>query len=277
MIETVITPREGCKLVIRSSKGNGQEEFYVDSIEVVSFGNSIFYRSSERPKSFLLPVSDYEVLELKETRMALKSTGVERSIKIGSSPSPRPEKLSAPIEAQEPSLPAQEKAPSQGGMDQHSQGGGGRKRDKRRSRRRGRGMDGKDEMMERGPQAKAPSHEESSPTPEAGPQTMISRLFPPPPTLIKEKLNRYKDTAVLEANLISEGEKLSSPAPDVMEFGKDQGFFRGEDSKEESLPEDLEPHRRGPRDEPVYDPESYEEEHPTTKIDEEIPEQDKDE
>ncbi|MBX9744672.1 MAG: hypothetical protein K2X08_05615, partial [Chlamydiales bacterium] len=73
IIETVITPRDGCKLVIRSSKGNGQEDYFVDAVEVVSFGHSFFFRSLERPKSFLVPMSDYEVLELKETRMVLKN------------------------------------------------------------------------------------------------------------------------------------------------------------------------------------------------------------
>ena len=83
IIETVITPREGCKLVVRSSKGMGQEEYFVEAIEVVSFGQSIFYRSLERPKSFLVPVGDYEVVEVKETRMVLKNVSIDKSIKIG--------------------------------------------------------------------------------------------------------------------------------------------------------------------------------------------------
>ncbi len=74
---------EGCKLLVRNSKGGGQEEYYVDSIEVVSFGRSFFFRSQERPKSFLVPVSDYEILEQKEARISLKNAAPERSIKIG--------------------------------------------------------------------------------------------------------------------------------------------------------------------------------------------------
>ena len=42
IIETVITPKEGCKIVVRSSKSNGQEEHFVDAVEVVSFGHSFF-------------------------------------------------------------------------------------------------------------------------------------------------------------------------------------------------------------------------------------------
>ena len=84
VIEAVITPKEGCKLVVRSSKTVGQEEYFVDSLEIVSFGKSIFFRSTERPKIFLVPVSDYEVVEVRETRMVLKTTGTEKgAIKIG--------------------------------------------------------------------------------------------------------------------------------------------------------------------------------------------------
>ena len=83
IIETVISPKEGCKLVVRNSKGGGQEEYFVEALEVVNFGNSIFFRSTERPKSFLVPATDYEVIELKETKMVLKSTSIEQSIKIG--------------------------------------------------------------------------------------------------------------------------------------------------------------------------------------------------
>lgn len=43
IIETVITPKEGCKLVVRSSKTVGQEEYFVDAVEVVTFGNAIFF------------------------------------------------------------------------------------------------------------------------------------------------------------------------------------------------------------------------------------------
>ena len=72
IIETVITPKDGYKLTIRNSKGGSQEEYSVDAIEIVSFGQSMFFRSQERPKTFLLPVTDYEVVEVKETRVVLK-------------------------------------------------------------------------------------------------------------------------------------------------------------------------------------------------------------
>ena len=72
IIETVLTPREGFKLVVRNSKGIDQEEYLVDSLEIVSFGPALFFRSLERPKGFLLPVTDYEVLESRDTKVNLK-------------------------------------------------------------------------------------------------------------------------------------------------------------------------------------------------------------
>ena len=78
IIETIITPKDGYKLIVRNSKGGTSEEYSVDAIEVVSFGRSFFYRSMERPKSFLLPVSDYEVIESKETRVVLKKCSIRK-------------------------------------------------------------------------------------------------------------------------------------------------------------------------------------------------------
>ena len=153
----MITPREGCKLVVRSSKANGQEDYFVDAVEVVSFGHSFFFRSSEKPKSFLVPCSDYEILELRETRMVLKHVPTERSVKIGggrdSAPprqpresqadkseskqetkyEPRQEREAVPAESDEeaPVLAEGATAPTEPKSDRN-------KRDRRRRGRRGR-------------------------------------------------------------------------------------------------------------------------------------------
>lgn len=94
IIETVITPKEGFKLLVRSSTQDKGDEYQVDAIEVVSFGKSMFYRSLEKPKAFLLPVSDYEVIEVKETRVVLKKASLEKPIKIagGKKEEPKEEK-----------------------------------------------------------------------------------------------------------------------------------------------------------------------------------------
>ena len=83
LIETVIVPREGCRLILRSSRNESQEEFTVDAVEIVSFGPALFYRSLEKPRPFLVPIGDYEVVEVKESRVVLKNAPFERTIKIG--------------------------------------------------------------------------------------------------------------------------------------------------------------------------------------------------
>jgi len=158
VIETVITPKEGCKLVVRNSKGTGGEDYFVDAVEVVSFGNFLFFRSLERPKSFLLPVSDYEILELKETRMVLKTTATDKSIKISSA-----KKEMNSSEEQEKNI----------------------EKKKRRYRRR---------KMTSEQKKKAERQEiskEHSLT-EEGKTSTFTRLFPPPSTLIKENLGKAK-------------------------------------------------------------------------------------
>ena len=81
IIETIITPREGFKLVVRNSKGIGQEEYFVEAVEIVSSRPASFC-SLERPKCFMVPVSDYELLEAREARIVLKNVGMDSTIKI---------------------------------------------------------------------------------------------------------------------------------------------------------------------------------------------------
>lgn len=193
IIETVITPREGCKLVVRSSKGASQEDYFVDAVEVVSFGHSFFFRSQERPKSFLVPVSDYEILELKETRMVLKNVASDRSIKIGGGREAAPRVREEPSQELTESRPAPAQEP--------------RKREKRRRGRRGRDrvpdrLDSRDDQEVSNEEGSHPPedlhlHEqqprsEAEYQPEEKAPSFISKLFPPPPTLIKESLSRYK-------------------------------------------------------------------------------------
>ncbi|MBI5272462.1 MAG: hypothetical protein HY861_00585 [Chlamydiia bacterium] len=189
IIETVITPREGCKLLVRNSKGSSQDDYYVEAVEVVSFGRSFFFRSSERPKSFLVPVSDYEVLELKETKMALKNVAPERSIKIGGGrEAPRPSR-EAVEEADFSSEPQQAERPP---MERD------RRREKRRRGRRGGGNSSRSEQQQQSPAENIPvfgTDEAPGTSPTGEPvkaPSFISKLFPPPPTLIKETLSRYK-------------------------------------------------------------------------------------
>lgn len=88
IIETIISPKEGYKLAVRNSHNIDQEEYLVHAVEVVSYGSAFFFRSQEKPKAFLLPISDYEVVEVKEARMVLRNVSVEKPIKIGENKEP---------------------------------------------------------------------------------------------------------------------------------------------------------------------------------------------
>lgn len=179
IIETVITPKEGYKLVVRSSRGVGQEEYIVDAIEVVSFGHSFFYRSLERPKSFLVPVSDYEVVEAKETRVVLKNATFERSIKIGGG-----REASVKASKEKPAV-AEEQEPA--AVEQKLE----KKRERRRHRRR-RGSDEEKVAEESSePSEESPAVASEEPAEQAAPPVM-RRLIPPPTQLIAEKISKER-------------------------------------------------------------------------------------
>lgn len=223
IIETVITPKEGHKLVIRSSKAVGQEEFFVDALEVVSFGQNLFFRSLEKPKAFLVPTNDYEVLEVREARMVLKHVGLERAIKIGGGKEaghknvreverdipPPPPPVAVPAEA---AIAAPADAPI---AEEKGEGRFERKRERRRQyrRRRGReeGAPREGEVWTEGneegdmpieeeavkiPLAAAPHEQEvSHRRSEAitASSSILTSLLPPPSTLISETLARYRE------------------------------------------------------------------------------------
>lgn len=244
IIETIITPKEGFKLLVRNSKGGGQEEHLVDAIEVVSFGHSFFFRSLERPKSFLVPVSDYELLEVKEARVQLKGIGSERTaIKIGGG-------REAPVRApREPATetPAAEKGDAveaEGGEERDQRTGGdqrGGRRDRgRRRRRRGGGGDER-RWSERSPADKQETPSEQTHEAEEGggardetqvSSPMFTTLIPPPPTLISETISRYKekDSQLFERDLpsptVDEEKKEKKKKNDEPETGEGSSFSR---------------------------------------------------
>lgn len=205
ILETIISPREGHKLLVRSSKsGGGAEEYYVDALEVVSFGRAFFFRSLERPKAFLVPASDYEVLEVKETRVALKTGSHERNIKIGGGreASMKTPHREAPQEREEEQV-AEEEAPAQEpALDSAISS----RMEKRRDRRRRRHRRGEERWGERAPaEGQQPQEEVKAEGGGAEDETkvsssMFSSLIPPPPTLISETLHRYKDKEFAEGH-----------------------------------------------------------------------------
>jgi hypothetical protein len=217
IVETIISPKEGYKLIVRNSKGGGQEEYAVDALEVVSFGHSFFFRSTERPKSFLVPVGDYEVIEAKETRVALKNVTPERGIKIAggrdaplrSQPQPIIEKPEELIADEEEQVVSSERPQGEPSGDR-----GDKKRDRSRRHRRRRG--GADERQDwNGNRPKPQQFSESGQPNEASSseegggakdETQVSSsvftsLIPPPTTLISDTIGRYKDLGISEGNL----------------------------------------------------------------------------
>lgn len=234
IIETVITPREGSKLLVRSSKAVEREEYLVEAVEVISFGHSFFFRSLDRAKPFLVPIADYELLEEKEVRVALKSAVPDRSIKIGGGRSSAPRDVVA--EDVEPVVASAEEAMVASSTQQPPQLVGNRRRDKRRSRRRRGGGAGPEVARPAGsPGGVYPNvHSEllaqqeffesmegdevdgEAPS-EVVPPPVMSKLLPPPPTLIKETLGRYKS-----ADEFSEPESSSLHHSSFSEDGKDE-------------------------------------------------------
>lgn len=207
IIETVVTPKEGCKLVVRSSKSGGQEEYFVDSVEVVSFGSSVFFRSQERPKAFIVPASDYEILEVREARMVLKNVGLDRSIKIGGGrENQQKQPKEAPPEKITQTLVEEEETQTAASAEPQSQvKNEGRKKDRRRQYRKRRGReDGtltenevENEVSQNETTSTGEPRQQSQDAP-SGNGNVVGVILPPPPMLISETISRYKDNALFK-------------------------------------------------------------------------------
>lgn len=264
IIETVITPREGCKLVVRSSKNASQEEYFVDAIQVVSFGHSFFFRSLERPKAFLVPASDYEVLEVREARMVLKNVGIDRTIKIGGGRDAqmRGSGQREPLEKEESSQPQEEfvstdeaQTDSSGDTKSTAEPRLEKKRDRRRQYRRRRGRE------EGNVEGAAPEDIASAENKEAIPNielpeprkfvgeenlaqpittaSILTSLLPPPPTLISETIARYKNNALFRGAFYSKEETKTAGeegiAPVIPLEQPEYGSFEVSEEEEERI------------------------------------------
>ena len=205
IIETIISSKEGHKLLVRNSKGENFEEHYVDALEVVSFGRAFFFRSLERPKAFLVPVSDYEILEVKEARVALKNASHEKSIKIGGGreapmrPTQREPKESLPEVVETAASSSSEETALETAVESRMD----RKRDRRRHRRRRGGGYEEREKVEQPEQKQEEPHQVTEEEAAKGP-SLFSTLIPPPPTLISETLSRYREKEAVEIKVESE-------------------------------------------------------------------------
>lgn len=75
IVETIITPKEGYKLQVKSS----QREYLVDALELILYGAMPFYRSCEVSQPFVIPAADFEVTQVREARLPLKHATYERA------------------------------------------------------------------------------------------------------------------------------------------------------------------------------------------------------
>jgi hypothetical protein len=248
IIETVITPKEGCKLVVRSSKSTGQEEYFVDAVEVVSFGHSFFFRSLERPKTFFVPANDYEILEVRETRMVLKNVGIDRAIKIGGGReahmrAPRSE----PVMEGETAAEATEPVEAAHKEEKAQEPKVDKKRERRKNYRKRRGREGEEKGEQEG-KAESPEGKPAVEGGEASPLTqqvattsILTSLLPPPPTLISDTIARYykgnalyKDAFYTKSEPKPESVAPEPPAPDLELKQPEYGSFEmSEDELEE--------------------------------------------
>jgi hypothetical protein len=265
IIETVVTPKEGHKLVIRNSKAAGQEEFFVDAVEIVSFNQALFFRSVEKPKAFLVPTNDYEVLEVREARMVLKHVGLERAIKIGGGKEHPPARNRENIERENPVLPPPVATPAEAAIaapvdapvtDDKNEGRFERKRERRRHYRRRRGRDeaARDENWTEGEGeeevtaveeelmevvAKPAVEEESSARDTLTTSySILSSLLPPPPNLISETIARYRENDMFkDAFFLKEPPVGSTPEEANTAIEKEKACIATE--KKEASTEDM--------------------------------------
>ncbi len=228
IVETVITPKDGCRIVVRNSKVPGQEEYIVEALEVVSFGTNCFFRNLERPRAFMVPASDYEVLEVREGRVPLKAASLEGPMRAPvHRETPKSHKETekkevvppqAPLKEPSASVPEgedvvaeEERAEAIAPSSSVIEGRHDRRRDRRRGQRRRRGSreeSSGDEIREgkaKGdlPQVVIPPVlEPTSPLAESSSASEIAKeatvppvlttVLPPPTTLIRDDLERLR-------------------------------------------------------------------------------------
>lgn len=219
IILSVITPKEGCKLIIRNIYMEDQGDFFVDAIEVVSFEGAIFFRSLERPKSFIVPVSSYEILEVKETRMVLKNAPQEKAVKIGGGNSSN--------------------VSNNGANKQIEEKKADKMRERKRSKRR-KPSSSTPLPLEMPDNLNPVPSEEALKAVEA-PQvssSVLKKIFPPPNTLIKEKLARYKNEEFFEDNIFPLVDQKSKNIEEDIHDKKDEINLPERIVRESSLEEE---------------------------------------
>lgn len=234
IVETVITPKDGHRIAVRNSKNPGQEEFFVDALEVVSFGSHCFFRSLERPRAFMVPASDYEILEVREQKLALKAASLEGSVRLPSGPKPVPReperrkpfpKEPEPVPSTEVEKPLLQESTTEEPPAVPTEHRHERRSERRRGQRRRRG--GREEAGPEESRTVPPKEEKAAEEPPLPPkepsvepteprQPSVSSVLPPPQTLIRDDLERLRRNDQYKgAFYLREGEEGAKKTSDV--------------------------------------------------------------
>lgn len=241
IVETIISAKEGFKLSIKSSKHIVQEEYLVDAVEVVSFSGALFYRSQEKPKSFFIPIHDYEIQEVREAKLTIRSPVMEKSIKIGggkeasrqSKPEPEEKIIAVSEEFPSPVVESEGEVPQV--AERH-------KREKRQKYRRKRGFE---EGAKDAVQREVKMGEDGTPLPvvQVPTESVFSHLLKPPESLISDSIHKYKkiDEEALKSPEVVHDLQAPSPATAHPSFAKqeDPEFFSEAPQEYERFVEDV--------------------------------------
>lgn len=181
IIETVISTKDGFKIAVRNSKCIESKEYIVDAVEIVSFGTALFFRCREKPNVFLVPVADFELTEVKETRFVLKSSSLDKTIKIHSTKEHLHRSLKEDLEenlvegGESPGEPSNIEAQDAGSSE------GRKKRNRKRKNRSSKSAketpEGTDNVVNEGDKGGDNKDETSV----SSPSSVIPKLLPPPP------------------------------------------------------------------------------------------------
>lgn len=217
IVESIISARDGYKLVLKNSKATSNSEISTEVVEIVSFSGTIFFRSQDRSKNFLLPATDFEISEVKDSRLVLKNISLEKSSKLQN---PARETSAHDI-SEETSEEVVVSADSDADVASVSSSNNSnqtrleRRRERRRNRRRRHSEDKTSEDKKEGSsEAVIENHQESTDHVDETEQSIPAaavviptlNLIPPPTTLISQTLARYKEKQADVESVVAEVE-----------------------------------------------------------------------
>ena len=104
IVETVLTARDGYKFNL-THMSNGKE-YSTTVVQIVSIGNVVCYCSVDQVDSFLLPLAEYQLVEVKEAKLPLKMPS-EKTSDSGRFNKPSRKRRKKPYKAEKEESPQQ--------------------------------------------------------------------------------------------------------------------------------------------------------------------------